>query len=73
MAIYELTLRFDADDDNQALALGVDVEGEVTGSGLPVPSVIWRKYGTTVERLTRVVVTHMPLTAEQVRLAGEPC
>lgn len=58
MAVYELTLRFEAEDDDEALAFAIGAEQTVKGD---------------VERLTRIVVTHMPLSAAQARAAGEPC
>jgi hypothetical protein len=58
MAVYELTVRFEAEDDTQALAIAAEQERMVTGEWDPPLS--WRRTRFSVERVTRVIVTRMP-------------
>lgn len=59
MAIYELTVRFEAEADSEALVFAVDVEENVKGEAVMVP-MAWARQKCSVERVTKVVVTHMP-------------
>jgi hypothetical protein len=58
MDIYELTLRFEAEDDLDALAFGATwergIEDLPSGGQVQVRKV-------AVERVTKIVVTRMPL------------
>lgn len=66
MAVYELTLRFEAGSDQEALEFAVDVEPAVKGETVLSP-MEWARQRCVVERLTKIVVTHMPVAG------GLPC
>lgn len=72
MAVYELTIRFEAGDGREAMEFAADVESAVKGEAVLTP-MSWAHQKCAVERLTRIIVTHMPLDPAQARIAGEPC
>jgi hypothetical protein len=53
-----MTVRFEAEADNQALAFGMDVERAVKGEDV-LPFTACVRHKCVVERVTRVVVTRM--------------
>jgi hypothetical protein len=69
MAVYEMVIRFEAGDDTEALAFGVDVEKTVRAEDVLTPAE-WGFRSCRVEQLHRVVVTNMPL--EDSRADGHP-
>lgn len=56
MAVYELTLRFEAEDDREALAFAVEAEQTFRGEAVLTP-MSWVHQKAVVERVTRVLVT----------------
>lgn len=58
MAIYELTFRFEAEDDRDALVFGATWEQGI--EWLPGGGVVDARK-LSLERVTKVVVTRMPL------------
>lgn len=66
MAVYELTIRFEIPDDGnadaRALTVGVEAAKMMKTFGSPA----------AIERVTRVLVTHMPAVSEVRPHDGAP-
>ncbi len=63
MAVYELTVRFEAENDTEALEFGAEAEKTVKAENVMTP-MSWVHQKCRVERLTRVIVTTMPLEGQ---------
>lgn len=58
MAVYELTVRFEAGDDSEALWFAAAVEKTVKAEDVMTP-MQWVHQKCVVERVTRIVVTRI--------------
>jgi hypothetical protein len=58
MAVYELTVRFEAGADSEALEFAVEVEKTVKAEDVMTP-MSWARQKCAIEQLTRILVTNM--------------
>jgi hypothetical protein len=72
MAVYEMTVRFEAEDDNLALHFAMDADATLKGEAVLTPTDFYVQR-CAVERVTRVVVTHVSVGGACDERQGRPC
>jgi hypothetical protein len=77
MAIYEMTLRFDAGNDHAAMSFGIGLEAEIKQAAKQAQMLRLNIRQVEIQRLTRIIVARMPIeidwepvTARSARKAG---